>query len=102
MVLSALQKKNFSIHLSKTKTKLCLSLHYNGDSSYLFVNRKKSISSKPIIKMYTCLLNIFWEVDLKNLVKMNLKKYLLKEMCAIFQSITVLLVNLIYERFTST
>ena len=37
--ISAAEKK-FSIIFSKVKTKLCLSLHYNGDDSYLFVNKK--------------------------------------------------------------
>ena len=32
------QKKN-SINFSKAKTKFCLSLHYNGDESYLHVNK---------------------------------------------------------------
>ena len=27
---------------SKTKAKFCLSFHYNGDNSYLFVNGKKN------------------------------------------------------------
>ena len=30
--------KKLSINFSKSKTKFCLSLHYNGDNSYLFVN----------------------------------------------------------------
>ena len=34
-------EKKFSINFSKAKTKFCLSLHYNGDNSYLFANRKK-------------------------------------------------------------
>ena len=34
-------EKKFSIHFSKAKAKLCLIMHYNGDNSYLFVNRKK-------------------------------------------------------------
>ena len=34
------QKKNY-INLSKSKTKFCLSLHYNSDNSYLFVNGKE-------------------------------------------------------------
>ena len=34
------QKKNY-INFSKAKTKLCLSLHYKSDNSYLFVNRKE-------------------------------------------------------------
>ena len=29
------------INFSKTKTKFCLSLHYNGDNSYLFINGKE-------------------------------------------------------------
>ena len=31
----------FRINFSKAKTKFCLSLHYNGGKSYLFVNRKE-------------------------------------------------------------
>ena len=34
-------EKKFSINFSIAKTKFCLSLRYNGDSSYLFVNGKK-------------------------------------------------------------
>ena len=32
----------FSINFSKANTKLCLSLHYNANNSYLFVNGKES------------------------------------------------------------
>ena len=35
------QKKIFSINFSKPNTKSCLSLHYNGVNSYLFVNGRK-------------------------------------------------------------
>ena len=31
-------EKMYSINFTKTNTKFCLSLHYNGASSYLFVN----------------------------------------------------------------
>ena len=34
-------EKKFSINFSKSNTKCCLSLHYNGDNSYLFFNEKK-------------------------------------------------------------
>ena len=34
-------KKNNSINFSKAKTTFCLILHYNGDSNYFFVDRKK-------------------------------------------------------------
>ena len=48
----------FGINSSKAKTKFYLSLHYNGDdNSYLFVNGKKSVSLKQIIKLQTLKLN---------------------------------------------
>ena len=47
-------EKKFSINFRKgTKKKKCLIVHYNGDNSYLLVNRKKSISIKQVIKMST-------------------------------------------------
>ena len=46
--------KRFSINFSKAKTKFCLSLHENGDNSYLFVNGKKICKFKQITKMSTC------------------------------------------------
>ena len=33
-------EKYFSINFSKAKTKFCLSLHRNGNNSYLFVSEK--------------------------------------------------------------
>ena len=39
-------KKVYSINFSATRTRLCLSLHYNGDNSYLFVNGKEMIKFK--------------------------------------------------------
>ena len=33
-------KKRFNINFTKANTKFCLSLHYNADNSYLFVNGK--------------------------------------------------------------
>ena len=40
MVVLVQQKKNV-INFSKANTKFCLSLHYNGDESYLYVNKKE-------------------------------------------------------------
>ena len=34
------QKKKLSISFSMAATKFCVSLYYNGDNSYLFVNEK--------------------------------------------------------------
>ena len=39
-------EKNFSINFSKRSTKLCFSLHYNGDNCYLFVNGKEIFKIK--------------------------------------------------------
>ena len=36
----------YSINFSATRARLCLNLHYNGDNSYLFVNRKEMIKFK--------------------------------------------------------
>ena len=41
LVLMVALMHQFSINFTKAKTKLCLSLYYNGDNSYLFINRKK-------------------------------------------------------------
>ena len=39
-------EKNFSINFSKLNTKLCLSLHYNANNSYFFVNGKEIFNFK--------------------------------------------------------
>ena len=41
-----LPEKKFSINFTKANTKFCLSLHYNADNSYLFVNAKEIIKFK--------------------------------------------------------
>ena len=51
-------EKTFSINLSIAKTKLCLSLLYNGDNSYLFVNGETSLSLQQIMKMLTFQINL--------------------------------------------
>ena len=39
-------EKMYSINFSKNNTKFCLSLHYNGANSYLFVNGTEIIKFK--------------------------------------------------------
>ena len=39
-------EKKLSINFNKANTKFCLSLHYNGDNSYLFVNEKEIFKCK--------------------------------------------------------
>ena len=45
------QEKTFSINFTKANTKFCLTLHYNDDNSYLFVNRKEIFNLKLTIKI---------------------------------------------------
>ena len=67
---------NFSINFSKAKTKFCLSLHYNADNSYLFVNGKEIFKFKVEKKMLTFQLNFVSEAFLMDLVLLCLGKYL--------------------------
>ena len=39
-------EKMYSTNFTVANKKICLSLHYNGDSSYLFVNGKEIINFK--------------------------------------------------------
>ena len=39
-------EKMYSINFTETKKKFCLSLHYNGANSYLFVNGKEIVKFK--------------------------------------------------------
>ena len=46
-------EKHFSIIFTKANTNFCLSLHYNVDNSYLFVNGKKFLNLKLTVKFLT-------------------------------------------------
>ena len=62
-------EKMYSINFTVTKKKFCLSLHYNGANSYLFVNGKEIYKFKAkdseIVATPLCLGNISkdWSVD---------------------------------------
>ena len=55
-------EKMYSINFTKENTKFCLSLHYNGENSYLFVNGKEiykfTTKYSEIIPYELCLGNI--------------------------------------------
>ena len=59
----------YSINFTVTKKKFCLSLHYNGANSYLFVNGKEihkfKAKDSEIVATPLCLGNISkdWSVD---------------------------------------
>ena len=62
-------KKMYSINFTLTKNKFCLSLHYNGANSYLFVNGieiyKFKAKDSEIVASPLCLGNISkdWSID---------------------------------------
>ena len=62
-------EKMFSINFTVTKKKFCLSLHYNGGKSYLFVNGTEIIKFKAkdsaIVASPLCLGNVSkdWSTD---------------------------------------
>ena len=64
-------EKMYSIKFTVTKKKFCLSLHYNGAKSYLFVNGTEIYNLKAkdseIVATSLCLRNIskYWSVDNK-------------------------------------
>ena len=72
-------EKIYSISFTATKKKLCLSIHYNGANSYLFVNGKEIVKFKAkdfeIVASPLCLGNISkdWSVD--NMKKTGPKGY---------------------------
>ena len=62
-------EKMYPINFTVTKKKFCLSLHYNGGNSYLFVNGKETVKFKAkdskIVASPLCLGNIYkdWSAD---------------------------------------
>ena len=69
-------EKKFDINFSKPNTTCCLSLHYNPDDSYLFVNGKKIFNLELTIKMLIFQLHFVSEIFLTDLVLLSLEKYL--------------------------
>ena len=69
----------YSINFTKENTKFCLSLHYNGANSYLFVNGTEIIKFKAkdseITAYPLCLGNISKDWLVHNMKKTRLKGY---------------------------
>ena len=71
-------EKMYSINFTVTKKKFCLSLHYNGANSYLFVNGKEIIKFKAkdsIVAGPLCLGNISKGWSSSNMKKTGLNGY---------------------------
>ena len=91
-----LPEKRFSINFTKASTKFWLSLHYNADSKYLFVNGKEIFKFNAYIKNVNFPTQFCLGRYLMDLVLLYLEKYLEMKMYMIFQSTTILLINLTY------
>ena len=73
-------EKLFSINFTENNKKLCLSLHYNGANSYLFVNgteiHKFKAKNYKIVITPLCLGNISKNISVDNMKKSGLNGYL--------------------------
>ena len=69
-------EKMYSISFTENNKKLCLSLHYNGTNSYLFVNGIEIYKFKPkdseIVATALCLGNISKDWTIDNMKKTGL------------------------------
>ena len=69
----------YSINFTVTKKKFCLSLHYNGENSYLFVNVTEIINLKAkdseIVASPLCLGNISKDWSTDNMKKTGITGY---------------------------
>ena len=72
-------EKTYSINITVTKKKFCLSLHYNGADSYLFVNGTKIYKFKAkdseIVATPLCLGNISKDWSADNMKKTGFNGY---------------------------
>ena len=72
-------EKMYSINFTVTKKKFCLSLHYNGANSYLFVNGTEIIKFKAkdseIVASPLCLGNISKDWSTDNMKKTGFNGY---------------------------
>ena len=72
-------EKMYSINFTKTNTKSCLNLHYNGSNSYLLVNsteiHKSETKNSEIIAAPICLGNISRDFTVDNMKKTELNGY---------------------------
>ena len=73
-------EKMYSINFTVTKKKFCLSLHYNGANSYLFVNGteiyKFKAKDSEIVPSPLCLGNISKDWSIDNMKKTGFNGYL--------------------------
>ena len=73
-------EKLYSINFTKKNTKFCLSLHYNGENSYLFINCTEIIKFKAkdseIFAYSLCLGNISKDWSQDDMKKTGFNEYI--------------------------
>ena len=73
-------EKIYSINFTQVSTKFCLSLHYNGANSYLFVNgteiHKFKAKYSEIVPNNFCLRNVSKDFSASNMKKTGLNGYI--------------------------
>ena len=71
--------KLYSINFTKANTKFCLSLHYNGDNNYLFVNGTEihifKTKNSETVATPLCLGNILKDFSVDSMKKTGLNGY---------------------------
>ena len=95
-------EKMYSINFTVTKKKFCLSLHYNGGNSYLFVNGTEIIKFKAkepaIVASPLCLGNISKDLSTDNMKKTGLTGYVF-DFSADYNAVTVDDIKDIHKHF---
>ena len=85
-------EKMYSINFTVTKNKFCLSLHYNGANSYLFVNGteiyKFKAKDSETVPSSLCLGNISKDWSIDNMKKTGLTGYVY-DFSADYNAVTV-------------
>ena len=86
----------YSINFTVTKKKFCLSLHYNGANSYLFVNGTEIIKFKAkdseIVASPLCLGNISRDWSADNMKKTSFNGYVY-DFCVDHDATDVMILN---------
>ena len=72
-------EKMYSINFTVTNVQFCLSLHYNGENSYLFVNNieiyKFKAKDSEVVASPLCLGNISKDLSIDNMKKTSFNGY---------------------------
>ena len=72
-------EKMYSINFTVTNVQFCLSLHYNGENSYLFVNNieiyKFKAKDSEVVASPLCLGNISKDLSIDNMKKTGFNGY---------------------------